>query len=255
MEAAKKRGPAPTLVITSETQRKTLIHSVIFSMDWIHTPSPGLRARPALPARLLVCTAPAQRRLIEVDCGIISLIKFFHFLRLLPPVFLSNQGGGATPFLLLCPLALHIPPITADHCLNYSSLLSPPLSPSFTVAALPPSSSYLIPNCSTHSSPLALLKVRRGVAGRVFEARHSCISPSFPLSSLSVIRISQMFSDYFYLDMAISPTAPPRPAPPAPPPRAREFSFPVFIKRDWVGEYYFDPRTKRALISLFASCL
>lgn len=182
-------------------------------MDWIHTPSPGLRARPALPARLLVCTAPAQRRLIEVDCGIISLIKFFHFLRLLPPVFLSNQGGGATPFLLLCPLALHIPPITADHCLNYSSLLSPPLSPSFTVAALPPSSSYLIPNCSTHSSPLALLKVRRGW---VFEARHSCISPSFPLSSLSVIRISQMFSDYFYLDLAISPTAAPRPHRPPP---------------------------------------
>ena len=33
VEAVKKRGPAPTLVIMSETRRKTLIHSVIFSMD------------------------------------------------------------------------------------------------------------------------------------------------------------------------------------------------------------------------------
>ena len=33
VEAVKKRGPALTLVITSETQRNTLIHSVIFSVD------------------------------------------------------------------------------------------------------------------------------------------------------------------------------------------------------------------------------
>lgn len=50
MEAEKKLGPALTLVITRETQRNTLIHSVIFSMDYIHTPSPSLPG--CLPLRV-----------------------------------------------------------------------------------------------------------------------------------------------------------------------------------------------------------
>lgn len=55
MEAEKWLGPTLTLVITTETLKKTLIYSVISSAGWIHTPPLG-----CLPPRVQGCGGAVQ---------------------------------------------------------------------------------------------------------------------------------------------------------------------------------------------------
>lgn len=118
MEAEKRPGSALTLVIRGEPQRKDSHPPCDLSCSLL---------RPAWLSPRMPSPGAVQR-----DWGWLWYY-FINYLFPLPPplplVFLSNEGGGATPFLSVRPLALR-PPITADHCLNYSSLLSLP-SPSF----------------------------------------------------------------------------------------------------------------------------
>lgn len=91
----------------------------------------------------------AEYSLIEVDFSIISLIKFFHFLsfpsscllRVVKQPSSSLLSSGGTSQLLLSPSLLIIVSITHP-------------SP---VSALAPFSSYLIPNCSIHSTQLGFI--------------------------------------------------------------------------------------------------
>ncbi len=177
--------------------------------------------------------------LIEVDCGIISLIKFFHFLRL----FLSNEGGGATPFLSSVLWRFTSPP---------SLLIIVSITHPSSVSLFLPrrcSSSFLLSHPKLFYTLLLALFFRSlwppEVRGKDFRRAIPASLHLSPLSSLSVIRISQMFRDYFYLDSMIPPTHPP------PQLRGKGSAFSVFRNQDRVGEY-FCSKDKAALISLFA---
>lgn len=170
MEAEKRLGPVLTLVITRETQRKTLIHSVISSTDSILTPP---------PACLLVCRAPDA---LHSDWGWL-LYYFINYVFPLPlPLPPVERGWRSDALPLLCPLAFHALPhpptsITADHCLNFSSLLSLPcLSLVFLLSPLISSqiALYIPPD-----SPLSLslpLSVLRKCGGK--DLRHASYSHS-----------------------------------------------------------------------------
>lgn len=80
---------------------------------------------PAWPPASSLCRATVLCGLIEVDCGIISLIKFFRSFRLSCSSSCQTRVVERRPSSIRSSGASH-PPITADHCLNYSSLLSLP---------------------------------------------------------------------------------------------------------------------------------
>lgn len=200
-----------------------------------------------LAACLAVRRAPALCSLIEVDCGIISLIKFFHFLRLSLLSSCRTRVAERRPSSPLSSGASHPPP-----SLLIIVSITHPSSPSPVSLFLSHrSSSFLLLSHPKLLYTLLLilffftLRRPKSELGKIWHTPflHSHISPSFPLSSLSVIRISQIFCDYFYLDLEISPL---------PPPSARKLStFSVFGNQDWVGEH-FRSKDKAALISLSA---
>lgn len=189
-----------------------------------HTHTPHLP--PGCPvARLLVCKAAALCRLIEVDCGIISLVKFFHFLRLSLLSSHRPRAAERRPSSLLSSGRGTPHPITADHCLNYSSRPLPPLSPLFLLS--PPISSPIAPRYSPlFFFPPSLPSPPQEV-GKILAHAYSRIAPSFQVSSWPVIRISQMSSDYLYLDLE---------TPPPPASSARKFSESAFSIQDGFGK-------------------
>lgn len=187
-----------------------------------------------------MCRAPTLCTLIEVDCSIISLITFFHFLRLSLLSSRRTRVAERRPSSPLSSGASHPP----HHCWSLSQLLItplPPLSPSFPFShcSLPSFPSYLIANRSIHSSSLASLSLSLSSlseVGKIWNMPVPDISPSFPLSSVSLIRISQMFCDYFYPDLGdiFSPSS-----------AGKSAAFSLFSNQDLEGEYFFKPRIKQ----------
>lgn len=178
----------------------------------------GTHSSSCLPACLPVCRAPVLCGLIEVDCGIISLIKFFHFLRLSLLPSCRMRVAERRPSSPLSSGASH-PPITADHCLNYSSLFSslPNTHLSFTLspslADLSPAfSSHLIPNCSIHSSPLShslcfSLSTSKQRWER-FEACHSYVLLLFCISSFFYSFRLALFLSHCCISLSLSSVPP-----------------------------------------------
>lgn len=96
------------------------------------------------------CAEQALCSLIEVDCGIISLIKFFHFLRLSLLSSCRLRVAERRPASPLSSGASHPP----HHCWSLSQLLIPPLPPLSPLFLLSPLISSQI---ALHTPPHSLL--------------------------------------------------------------------------------------------------
>lgn len=156
-------------------------------MGYIHTP-------PHLPpscvaACLLVCRATVLCGLIEVNCGIISLIKFFHSFRLSCSSSCQTRVVERRPSSIPSSGASHPP----HHCWSLSQLLIPPLTP-----LSPAFSSYLILNCAVHSSPVSLFlflfsRSSQNEVGKIcsltsphLSRSHLCLSSGFHRCSMII---------------------------------------------------------------------
>lgn len=156
-------------------------------MGYIHTP-PHLPPS-CMAACLLVCRAMVLCGLIEVNCRIISLIKFFHSFRLSCSSSCQTRVVERRPSSIPSSGASHPP----HHCWSLSQLLIPPLTP-----LSPAFSSYLILNCAVHSSPVSLFlflfsRSSQSEVGKIcsltsphLSRSHLCLSSGFHRCSMII---------------------------------------------------------------------